>query len=181
MPTQVAHTSPLQHEILSLLHQERHEEARQACQALRAAHPQTPPPWLAVLEAMALLHLGQAEPAASLCRQALATSPLDADLHHALALSLAATGDVASALSSDRQAAWLDADFALPQMHQALLQRGLGHVDASRQAAELALRLLPHESAERIQLFGNGFGRTALLHSCQTLLAPPMASEGGPR
>lgn len=116
-----------------------------------------------LLRAVLLLQDGRVELAESACRDLLARGEIDAAAHYVLGLCHEARGDVDAARSQHRSAARRDPSFAMPRLHLGLLARRAGDVAAARRELTLAVALLKHEPAERIGLFGGGFGRGALL------------------
>ncbi len=156
---------------MRLFTQERFQEALMALEAETGALADAPP-LTQVLRALLLLHVHRAAEAEACCRRALTRHPFHADLQHALALSLAAQDAPDQAMDSDQRATYLDPHFAMPQLHLSMLARLGGDAAASRQASALAWRLMARESATRIQLFGGGFGREALMQLCQADAMP---------
>jgi chemotaxis protein methyltransferase CheR len=131
----------------------------------------TPPaeaePWWEVMHVSLLMHVGRIDEAEALCRRQLAAHPFQADLHHALALCLAADGRLSDAMDSDRAAAFIDPSFAMPQLHLGSLARRLGDAPACKRAFAMGQRLVGHESAERLRLFAGGFSREDLRALCR--------------
>ena len=152
-------------ELMALFGQERFQEA---LSLLEHEQPQgeSLAPWLSVVYAMLLMHAGRRDDAEAVCHRQLARHPFHADLHHALALCLEAAGQPGEAMESDQAASFLDPAFAMPHVHIGLMARKSGDAETSRRACAMALRLLPRESDERIQLFAGGFSREALRDLC---------------
>lgn len=116
-----------------------------------------------LLRAALLTHGGRLTEAEETCRTLLAIDDLRADAHHVLALCREGSGDLRSAVEQNQTAIYLDAAFAMPHLHLALLARRTEDATTARHEFNLAATLLERESTSRILLFGGGFGRDALI------------------
>jgi chemotaxis protein methyltransferase CheR len=70
---------------------------------------------------------------------------------------------MSGAMEHDRAASYLDAEFAMPHLHLALLAKRAEDMSTARHELQQAGVLLLREDASRILLLGGGFGREALL------------------
>jgi chemotaxis protein methyltransferase CheR len=127
------------------------------------------------LRAVLLMNRGDLAGAERLCHALLMRDGVSAGAHYLMALCREAAGDCRAAAAHDRHAASLDPGFAMPRLHLGLLARRTGDRDGARRELTRAAALLPREEAERVLLFGGGFGRDALLALCRAELA----SAGG--
>lgn len=147
---------------LALMAQERFSEALQTVDAL------VPPPLKAkVLRATLLLSLGQIDGAEVECTGILAIEALHAEAYYVLALCREHAGDAHGAIDRSQTASYLDSTFAMPHLQRGRLARRRGDFATARRELCAAQVLLPTELAERIALFGGGFGRSALLGICR--------------
>jgi chemotaxis protein methyltransferase CheR len=127
------------------------------------------------LRAVLLMNRGDLAAAERLCHALMMRDGVSAGAHYLMALCREAGGDCRAAAAHDRHAAALDPAFAMPRLHLGLLARRTGDRDGARRELARAAALLPTEKAERLLLFGGGFGRDALLALCRAELA----SAGG--
>jgi chemotaxis protein methyltransferase CheR len=145
---------------LDLLGQERFEDAL-------AQVASEPGPEASLLRAVLLTDLGRLADAEAECRRLLDSDALDARAHHLLAVCREGSGDVTTARSHARTAAYLDPGFAMPRLRLGLLAQRRGDVRAARHEFAAALTLLAGESDRRLLLFGGGFTRSALVAVCR--------------
>lgn len=124
-----------------------------------------------LLRASLLAQAGRFEEAERACRALIEDDALAAGAYYLLALCSVGAGDGDAALRHDRTAAHLDPSFAMPRLHLGLLARRRGDREAAARALAEAALLLHGEDAERLRLFGGGFGREALLGLCRAELA----------
>lgn len=123
-----------------------------------------------VLTAVVLAAAGDFHAAEELCRSLLSTNRRDARAHYVLAACRDAVGDHSGATEHNRTAAHLDPSFAMPRLHLGLLARRAGDTGAARGEFAQALTLISREHADRLQLFGGGFTRAALVNLCRAEL-----------
>ncbi|WP_432825044.1 CheR family methyltransferase [Dactylosporangium sp. CA-092794] len=152
-----------------LLQAERFGDALRVLDAITGAEADRPDTWL--VRGCALAHLGDTGRAAELCRRLLERDSLFADAHQLLADCCEGDDDHAAAQRHHRIAAQLDAGFAMPRLRLGLLARRLDDRRTAEVELDRAVRLLRDETAERIALFGGGFGRAALIALCRAELA----------
>lgn len=133
-------------------------------------------PGTRLLRAVLMLHAGRIAEAEAAGHDLLDTGGERAPLHHLIALCREAAGDRAGARAHGRRAVDDDPGFALSHLHLGVLARRDGDVTEARERLERALELLPGEDTSRIQLFGGGFPRHALVELCRTELR---ACSGG--
>lgn len=129
------------------------------------------------LRGVLLMNRGELAGAERLCRDLLARDGMGAGAHYLMALCREADGDCHAAATHDRRATDLDPHFAMPRLHLGLLARRIGDRAAARRELTRAAALLPEEQADRLVLFGGGFGREALMALCQAELA---SADGAP-
>lgn len=153
---------------LALLHQERFAEALEVIQGLPATQRNEPDVML--LNAVLLLNRGPWPPAEEACHRLLAVDRFSAGAHYVLGLCREAVGDRAGSIERHQRAARLDPSFAMPRLHLGLLARRAGDSNTMRLELKKALDLLQRESASRVQLFGGGFDRGALIALCRAEL-----------
>jgi chemotaxis protein methyltransferase CheR len=127
------------------------------------------------VRAVLLMNRGDLAGAERLCHALIMRDGVSAGAHYLMALCREAAGDCRAAAAHDRHAASLDPKFAMPRLHLGLLARRTGDRDGARRELACAAALLPGEDAERVLLFGGGFGRDALLALCRAELV----SAGG--
>jgi chemotaxis protein methyltransferase CheR len=154
---------------LRLVQEERFGEALQVLDAIGGAEADRPDTWL--VRGCVLAHLGDTGQAAELCRRLLERDALFADAHQLLADCHEGDEQHAAAQRHHRIAAQLDPGFAMPWLRLGLLARRLGDRRAAEIDLDRAVRLLRHETDERVALFGGGFGRSALIAVCRAELA----------
>lgn len=123
-----------------------------------------------LLNAVLCTQAGWLVAAEEACERLLAADESSAPAYYLLALCREGAGDRAAAARHDHIAAYLDGTFAMPRLHLGLLARRAGDEAAARRELELALTLLNSEDESRLQLFGSGFGRAALVALCRSEL-----------
>ena len=153
---------------LELLRQERFAEALGHVQAAPGATKQEPD--LLLLEAMLLAQCGRLEAADEAASRLLLIDGGNAGAHYILALCREHVGLAAQAIEHHGAAAGRDPSFAMPRLHLGVLARRAGDRQAARREFAFALELLEREDAARLQLFGGGFSREALVALCQSAL-----------
>ncbi|MDB4955006.1 MAG: Protein-glutamate O-methyltransferase [Myxococcales bacterium] len=123
-----------------------------------------------LLRALVFAHTGRLLEAEAACRGMLESGEL-AGAHYVLALCRESAGDPDGAAYHAQRASALDPSFAMARLHLGLLARRAG--DRMLAALELAraIVLLERESHERVQLYGGGFKRQALVELCRAELA----------
>jgi chemotaxis protein methyltransferase CheR len=161
--------------IRELLAQERFGEALDQLDRLRAATADDRD--VATLRALVLTHSGRFGDARVACRELLEIDPVSAGANYLLALCCESTGDASGAAHLAHIAAQLDPSFAMPRVHLGLLARRTGARDRASRELTRAIALLERESPARLELYGGGFSRQALLAMCRAELA----AIGGPR
>lgn len=161
--------------IRELLAQERFAEALAQLDLLRVAalHDRD----IATLRALVLTHAGQFADARMACRELLEIDPLSAGANYLLALCCDSTGDTSGAAHLAQIAAQLDPSFAMPRVHLGLLARRTGERELASRELTRAIALLEREAPARLELYGGGFSRHALLGMCRAELA----AIGAPR
>jgi chemotaxis protein methyltransferase CheR len=163
-----AHPGPAMRErALALLRDERFV---QALAVVEAELPDRPQPGDLLLQGVLLVQAGRVEEAEILCRRLLDADGLYADAHQLLAVCLEGGAAVDVAIGHYRLAAYLDPAFAMPRLRLGLLLRRRGDHREAGVELERALHLLRAERAERITLFGGGFGRITLTALCRSEL-----------
>lgn len=118
---------------------------------------------------LALAHLNRHDivAAEAACRALLDMDSLNSSGHYVLALCREQSRDPEGAAEHNRIAIYLDASFAMPHLHLALLARRQGDTRSARRSFEHANLLLARESPSRILMFGGGFTREALCDLCR--------------
>lgn len=175
-PTAAPRTAPESSELrgaLELLGRERFDQALSLLRQLPELAARSPE--ALILEAVLLVQAGEIGQAQTACGRLLQLDATNAGAHYVLAVCLEAEGKFERAEQHDRSAITLDPDFAMPHLHLGLMQRRLGKTGAARYELALAHDLLKREKAERLLLYGAGFGRQALLALCR----PQPAVERG--
>jgi chemotaxis protein methyltransferase CheR len=120
-------------------------------------------PEVLLLRAALLLQRGDLDQAEQAARRLLADDEHGAGGHYLVALCREEAGDAAGALEGYRRAALLDPGFALARLHLGLLARRRHDTATARRELANAVELLQREDPARLQLFGGGFGRAALV------------------
>jgi chemotaxis protein methyltransferase CheR len=129
-----------------------------------------------LLRGVLLAQNGRLGEAAAVARELVEADGLNADAHQLLGLCLEGGPGLESgravdeAIAQYRLAAFLDPAFALARLRLGQLTRRRGEDRDAAAELERALGLLPQERAERIILFGGGFGRMALTMLCRSEL-----------
>lgn len=155
--------------IRDLIHRERfHTALRLLAQWPPGAEPSKQ---LLLLRAVLQLTQGRIADARHACNQLLALDELNAGAHYTLALCCEQEGDEAGAADHCRAATYVDDRFAMPHLHLGRLARRSGDTSTAARELSVAASLLPNEDVARIQLFGGGFGRDALLAACRSELS----------
>lgn len=155
--------------IRELLAQERFGEALEKLEQMRATAVDNPD--VATLHALVLTHAGRFDEAREACRDVLAADSSSAGANYLLALCCDSTGDTLGAARCAEIAAQLDPSFAMPRMHLGLLARRTGARDLASRELTRAIALLEGEAQARLELYGGGFSRQALLAMCRAELA----------
>jgi len=155
--------------IRELLAQERFGEALQQLERLGAIAAGDRE--LLTLRALVLTHSGNFVEARVACRELLAIDPISAGANYLLALCCESTGDSSGAAHLAQLAAQLDPSFAMPRVHLGLLARRTGARDLASRELTRAIALLEREAPARLELYGGGFSRQALLGMCRAELA----------
>jgi chemotaxis protein methyltransferase CheR len=155
--------------IRELLAQERFGEALELLERMRTTAGDHPD--VATLRALVLTHAGRFAEARTACRELLALDPISAGANYLLALCCDSTGDTDGAAEMAQIAAQLDPSFAMPRVHLGLLARRIGARDLASRELTRAIALLEREVPARLELYGGGFSRQALLGMCRAELA----------
>jgi chemotaxis protein methyltransferase CheR len=95
----------------------------------------------------------------------------DAGDHYMLALSCETAGDDDGARENDEAAIQLDPTFAMARLHLGLLTCRRKGIDTARIDLVAALHALERETPARLEQFGGGFDRDALIAICKFALA----------
>jgi chemotaxis protein methyltransferase CheR len=141
-----------------------------ALELMTSRLPGKPQPRDTLLHGVLLVQTGRLGDAATVARDLVEIDGLNADAHQLLALCLEGGHAVDDAIAQYRLAAFLDPAFALARLRLGQLARRRGEDRPAAADLERALGLLPTERAERITLFGGGFGRMALTMLCRSEL-----------
>jgi chemotaxis protein methyltransferase CheR len=160
--------------IRELLAQERFGEALEQLDRLRAGAGDRD---VATLRALVLTHSGRFADARVACRELLEIDPISAGANYLLSLCCESSGDTSGAAHLAQIAAQLDPSFAMARVHLGLLARRAGARDRASRELTRAIALLEREPPARLELYGGGFSRQALLAMCRAELA----AIGGPR
>jgi chemotaxis protein methyltransferase CheR len=123
-----------------------------------------------LLSAIAYMHTGRFVDAEAACRQVLEGGEL-AGAHYVLALCRESAGDNVGAVSHAQLASVLDPSFAMARLHLGLLARRAGDRRTAGDQLARAIVLLERETPDRLELYGGGFGRRALVEMCRAELA----------
>lgn len=153
---------------LELLRRERFADALNHVQAASNATEQKLD--LLLLEAMLLAHCGKLEAADETASRLLLLDAGNAGAHYVLALCREHIGLCERAAEHHRAAARHDPSFAMPRLHLGLLARRAGDLQLARREFSRAMALLEREDVSRLQLFGGGFSREALMALCRSVL-----------
>jgi len=130
-----------------------------------------------VLKAAVAACAGDLAAAEAAARRALVRDPHSGGAHYLAGLCRELAADAAAAAVSYRAAARAEPSFAMPRLRHGLLSRRTGDLATARRELLAAQDLLAVESAERLLLFGGGFGRRALADLCAAELKA--AGAGG--
>jgi chemotaxis protein methyltransferase CheR len=141
-----------------------------ALELMISRRPGKPRPRDTLLHGVLLVQTGRLGDAGTVARELVEVDGLNADAHQLLALCLEGGHAVDDAIAQYRLAAFLDPAFALARLRLGQLARRRGEDRPAAADLERALGLLPLEQAERITLFGGGFGRMALTMLCRSEL-----------
>jgi chemotaxis protein methyltransferase CheR len=141
-----------------------------ALELMTSRLPGRPRPRDTLLHGVLLVQTGRLDEAATVARDLVEVDGLNADAHQLLALCLEGRQAVDDAIAQYRLAAFLDPAFALARLRLGQLARRRGEDRPAAADLERALGLLPQERAERITLFGGGFGRMSLTMLCRSEL-----------
>jgi chemotaxis protein methyltransferase CheR len=147
--------------VLSLLQNERFEQALEALAALPAEAQRNPE--VQVLKAALIANRGDTEKAEETCASALKADGMNAGAYYVMALCREQLNDRKTAMENDRTAIYLDPSFAMPHLHLGLLAKRGDDLGLAAQELSLASLLLPREDAQRVLLFGGGFNRDTLV------------------
>lgn len=153
---------------VALLQEERYVDALRFVDALPTTVAEDPE--VLLLRAVLLTHGGALADAERACHTVLSLDEFSAGAHYLLALCREGLGDRRGAGEHDQVAVYLDATFAMPQLHLGLLARRGGDREAARRALTRALILLQREDSSRLLLFGGGFTRDTLVALCRAEL-----------
>ncbi len=123
-----------------------------------------------LLRAVLSVARGDLERATRVCEELLVLREHAAGAHYLLALCAENAKDFRGAASHHRMALRIEPAFAMPRLHLGLLSRRAGDTEAARRELVDALTLLLRDAEDRIQLFGGGFNRRALIALCRTEL-----------
>ena len=164
-----ATSTPELAEIRELLAEERFGEALDRLDELRATTAADHD--VAMLRALVLTHAGRFAEARIACAELLAIDATSAGANYLLALCFDSTGDTDGATHLAQLAAELDPSFAMPRVHLGLLARRVGDRTIASQELTRAIALLEVEAPARLELYGGGFSRQALLGMCRAELA----------
>jgi len=162
-------------DIRELLAQERFGDALERLDHRRLANPTDRD--IAMLRALVLTHAGRFAAARVACAELLAIDSTSAGANYLLALCFDSTGDADGAAHLAQLAAELDPSFAMPRVHLGLLARRTGDRELAAKELTRAIALLEREATARLELYGGGFSRQALLGMCRAELA----AIGAPR
>jgi chemotaxis protein methyltransferase CheR len=154
--------------VRALFAEERFAEASDVLDTLPASESVKPDAML--LRAVLSVSRGDLERATRVCEDLLVLLEHAAGAHYLLALCAESAKDFRGAASHHRMALRVEPAFAMPRLHLGLLSRRAGETEDARRELVDALALLSGESDDRIQLFGGGFNRRALLALCRTEL-----------
>lgn len=165
-PRPIRHSAAeqIQH-LLALYVGERYGEMMAALAALPGTVQSDPD--VQLLRALALLNRHELTAAEAACGQIIERDSMNGSGHYVLALCREQGRDFSGAAEHDRIAAYLDASFAMPHLHLALMARRSGDPRTARREFENANLLLARESASRLMMFGGGFSREALREICR--------------
>jgi chemotaxis protein methyltransferase CheR len=155
--------------VLDLLRGERFAEALRLLEEAPAVDWSSPADAL-VVHAVLLTHGGMFDRAEALCHELLDLDGLNATAHYLLGACCEARGELGGCAEHYRTSAFLDPGFAMPRLRLGLLARQRGDTDVARRELGRAARLLAHEDARRLLLFGGGFTRDALVALCRAEL-----------
>ncbi len=151
-----------------LVHEERFTELEHLLD--EAALRSVDEPGLLLLRAILHTRNGDVLAAERACARLLALDVGNAGACYLLALNKESAGDRSCASEQHLLATQADPSFSMPQLHLGLLARRGGDVPSARRHLAHALALLEREDADRLLLFGGGFGRAALLELCRAEL-----------
>ncbi|HLV65594.1 MAG TPA: CheR family methyltransferase [Polyangiaceae bacterium] len=124
-----------------------------------------------LLRGVLLLLAGNVDKAASCADRLIERDALDASAHYLLALCAEQAGEPDLAIAHDQAATYLDPAFAMPRVHLGRLFRQNGRSELARRELLAALRLIGHETEDRLCLFGGGFSRHAWVELCRAELS----------
>jgi chemotaxis protein methyltransferase CheR len=156
-------------QVRGLLADERFGEALERLDDLRATAGADRD--IAMLRALVLTHAGRFAEARVACAELLAIDSTSAGANYLLALCFDSTGDTDGAAHLAQLAADLDPSFAMPRVHLGLLARRVGDRAVAAKELTRAIGLLEREATTRLELYGGGFSRQALLAMCRAELA----------
>jgi chemotaxis protein methyltransferase CheR len=151
--------------VLELFREERFEQALAAVEAMPAEAQSSPD--VGVLRGVLLANRGDLAQAEEACAAALKMDSLNAGAYYVMALCREQADDRVTAMEDDQTAIYLDPSFAMPHLHLGLLAKRDGELDVAVQALSQASLLLPREDAQRVLVYGGGFGRAALVELCR--------------
>lgn len=154
--------------VRALFAEERFAEAGDVMDTLPVSASTKPDALL--LRAVLSVSQGDLERATRVCEELLVFHEHAAGAHYLLALCAETAKDFRGAASHHRMALRFEPAFAMPRLHLGLLSRRAGETEDARRELDDALALLLRESDDRIQLFGGGFNRRALIALCRTEL-----------
>jgi chemotaxis protein methyltransferase CheR len=152
--------------VLEHVCQQRYDYALQLLEDLPTAQGQAADAML--LKAICCSQSGAVDAAEQACRNILVRDDMHAGAHYVLALCRESEGDTSGAMEQNRLAAHLDPSFAMPHFHLGLLAKRSRLPILADQELALAQTLLEQEDTVRIQLYGGGFKRDALIAMCRS-------------
>ena len=155
--------------VRGLLAEERFGEALERLDDLRATAGADRD--IAMLRALVLTHAGRFAEARVACAELLAIDSTSAGANYLLALCFDSAGDTEGAAHLAQLAADLDPSFAMSRVHLGLLARRVGARAVAAKELTRAIGLLEREATTRLELYGGGFSREALLAMCRAELA----------
>jgi len=150
-------------EVRDLVRRERFVEALERLPEGRALTPAS-----RVVRAALLVHTGAFAAAEAACADLVAGHTREPAALYLAGLCRERALDLQGAIACHRAAVALDPAFAMPRLHLGLIARRLGRGEDARRELTVAAELLALEDEARVELFGGGFGRAALVAMCRT-------------
>jgi chemotaxis protein methyltransferase CheR len=161
-------TQYTENEVVALFRAENYSQVKSA---LASTPLSGMPRRMQLLQAAANALTGAIEDAERFCRHMLATDSFCAEAHFVLGMCREHQGDRVEAVNQFKQAFALDPTFALAQLHFGMGLRRIGQNEGAKAALKSSLKLITSETAERVLLFGGGFGREGIAQLAQAELA----------